>query len=118
MNLLSFSHLSFKGRIRALEGVFALSEAFWFSPIPIEISATELMTCYFIFSDYDLQCILRFVTFSFPKKVLTNRVLLTNRGVTDRRMHSITYKTIIAKKANLWPIELFHAGWPKFRLQG
>ena len=26
-----------------------------------------------------LQCILRFVNFSFPEKVLTNRVFLTNR---------------------------------------
>ena len=33
---------------------------------------------------YDLQCILRFVTFSFSKKVLTNRVLLTNRVKCDK----------------------------------
>ena len=41
------------------------------------------------FFNDSLQCIVRFVTFSFPKKVLTNRVLLTNRGVTSRRMHCL-----------------------------
>ena len=32
----------------------------------------------------------RFVTFSFQKKVLTNRVSLTNRGVTNRRIYCIS----------------------------
>ena len=32
----------------------------------------------------EIQCILRFVTFSFLKKVLTNRVLLTNRVKCDK----------------------------------
>ena len=33
----------------------------------------------------------QFVNFSFPKKLLTNRVLLTNRGLTNRRMHCISF---------------------------
>ena len=48
----------------------------------------------------------RFVNFSFPKKALTNRVLLTNRGLTNRRMHCIfTFETFFWAKLKSQMIE-------------
>ena len=41
-----------------------------------------------------IQCILRFVNFSFPKNPATNEVLSKNRGSTNRRIHCILIKNL------------------------
>ena len=52
-------------------------------PIQLILASRSKIVVIFLMRIY-IQCILRFVNFSFPEKVLTNRVLLTNRVKVDK----------------------------------